>query len=163
MRCSLCIIIGSIPEESRASFAVALQDESALRYYASMYLDSMKKPDPTVIAEEVRRSQRASQRGTLISERCARLVESRCGGVPCGDDACTFCNLARDIREKSDEMYAERDLEIAEESLDELADRLIDEVCDEHRLFGALMREEQCRRQTWDLATSVPAKRGETA
>lgn len=143
MKCSFCVVIASVLEESRAAFAAhVVSDESILRHYAGLFLDSLKRPDYATIVKEARR-------GTLMTERCARLIEMGCKS--CGLDTCIPCYLASEIRKHSDEMYAARDLELAEEALDDLADRLIEEVCNEHRLFGDMMREEQCRRQTWEL------------
>ena len=166
MKCSLCVVIASVPEESRVPFAAhVVSDESILRYYASLFLDSLKRPaDHATIVKEARR-------GTLMTERCARLIETHCaceGGkteTPASLKAslregarCVPCCLASEIRERSDEMYAARDLELAADTLDVIIDQLIEQVCDEHKLFGDLLREEQCRRQTWDLALQLERK-----
>ena len=147
MRCILCVIIDSIPEESRVAFAAFVpSDENTLRYYVGMILDSVKKPDHSVLAK-------AARRGTLITERCAQLIEKRCG--TCGEDTCITCDLARDIRINSDAIYADRDLELEGDTMDKITDDFIANVCDEHKIFGDLLREEQCRRQTWELALQL--------
>ena len=159
MRCLLCLQVAATPMR-REDFTVEF-----LRTLAGLALDGLERTRVVCAADQgdEESTPPAADEGTLMTERCARLAEARCGA--CGGEACPFCSIASEIRAKSDALYAERNQELDElaqrsgevrsaRSVDDTIEACIEGLCDDHQQFGTILREEHCRRQTWALAAA---------
>ena len=135
----------SMPMETRASANAALS-EPTMRYLANQFLEGISQPDPAALRKEFRR-------GTLMTERCARLIESRCNA--CGKDTCILCEAAKEIRSRSDDLYADREREMASESRSQMIDSVIDSVCNDHRTFAEILRDEHAKKEAWAFALTI--------
>lgn len=108
----------------------------------------------TVLMGAVKPSRR---KGVCMVERCALLVEVPCGG--CREASCQRCAIAAELRDSEDRLNAERDAELIalgmdDQDLDDMVDKLVGNLCGDHRPFGrALIQEWYGQR---DL-TSAPA------
>lgn len=145
MKCMFCILLESMPAAQRALLEANVNDE-VLRHFAIMTIEGIYNPDPTKLVNEF-------HRGILMTERCARVVEARCGA--CGQDTCILCDAAREIRRRSNELYADREREMMEETYDNLFNSLIESVCKLHTDFAEVLREEYVKKQTWAMALNL--------
>ncbi len=97
--------------------------------------------------------------GTCMVERCARFVETACGG--CRTVDCPRCAIAAELRAAEDRINAERDAEIAtlniaDQLIEEILDQLVENLCEEHGAFGpALFGEWHGRRNFMAVSADV--------
>ena len=97
------------------------------------------------------------RRGTSLVERCARHVEEPCGR--CGTKECARCAIAVELRAAEDRLNDERDaelaqLELADEDIERVLDKIVGGLCEQHNTFGpVLLREWYALRS---LAPSAP-------
>ena len=79
------------------------------------------------------------RRGTCIVERCARFIETSCGG--CRKADCPRCAMAADLRAVEDQINADRDAELIElglasGDLEGMIDQMVENLCGDHAAFG---------------------------
>ena len=85
--------------------------------------------------------------GVRVTERCALVVEERCGA--CHRAGCMSCQAALDIRNAADRVNHERDVELATFTLDDNIAAFASTLCANHSNFGQILLAEHYRRQGW--------------
>lgn len=79
------------------------------------------------------------------TERCARVVEKRCGA--CRSTVCAYCMAAADIREAAPRIHEETDRELAAGSKAATIEKATSALCTKHKEFGHVLASEFQRRQ----------------
>ena len=126
-----------------------MEDAESLVLLARDFIQGMRsswsmRGDTGTVLMEARKPQRE---GTCMVERCARLVETSCGG--CREACCQRCTIAAELRSSEDRLNAERDAELIalstddqDQDLENVLDRIVGSLCDLHRPFGRLITQE---------------------
>lgn len=93
-------------------------------------------------------------RGACSVERCARTVEAPCGG--CQESGCQRCSIATELRAAKDRIHSEREAELVDlgfddKDLEELIDKVVGGVCEDHAAFGSALAGQWHNRQNLSL------------
>lgn len=129
-----------------------MQDKDALTLRARDFVQGLILTAAQSTQGAFKNFQLSRRRGVCVVERCARSIEGLCGG--CQEDGCHRCMLAAELRSSKDQISAARDAELAglgfdDTDLEELVDKVVSGLCEEHVAFGPALMGQWYGRQTF--------------
>ena len=117
---------------------LSMRDKEALALTARNLIGGMV----STLGSSRKSFQPPRRRGVCIVERCARSIEAPCNG--CQEPSCLRCSIAAELRRAEECINGERDEELAElgiddKDLEELVDKIVENLCEDHAAFGAVL------------------------
>ena len=139
---------------------LSMQDNDALGRCARDFIQGMVLTAAQSSKGSFKSFQPSRRRGVCCVERCARVVEALCGG--CQDPGCHRCMIAAELRAAEGRINSEREAELAELGLDdkdleELVDKVVGGLCEDHGAFGPALAGQWYRRQSFLSFPTNPA------
>lgn len=131
---------------------LVMQDKDALALCAREFIQGLVLTAAQSGKDIFKNFQPPRHQGVCLVERCARAIETLCGG--CQKPGCHRCMIAAELRSAEDRINGEREAELAEldfedKDLEDLVDKVVEGLCKDHVAFGFALAGQWYSRQNF--------------